>query len=135
MVLGKVKGFSNHDAGYDLESEEKKIIAEVKNKHNTMNASNTKKVISDLEIVLRTKPGYTGYLIYIIPSKPERYRKKIGDKNVNLFNVDGASFYTLATGYQNALEELYSALANKLCSHSPGVAQYIQNLYRQGFGN
>lgn len=37
-VPGHAPGFTNHDAGYDLECAGKKVIAEVKNKHNTMNA-------------------------------------------------------------------------------------------------
>ncbi len=40
-VLGGVHGFKNHDAGYDIENKQRKIIAEIKNKYNTMNAPKT----------------------------------------------------------------------------------------------
>ena len=43
-VLGRVVGWENHDAGYDLENASSRLLAEVKNKHNTMNASNSCKL-------------------------------------------------------------------------------------------
>ena len=45
-VLSSVDGWQNHDSGYDLENPEKKILAEIKNKHNTMNSPNKKKLLA-----------------------------------------------------------------------------------------
>ena len=54
-VLGSVEGWLNHDTGYDLENPSRKLIAEIKNKHNTMNQQNREKVISDLDTALKQK--------------------------------------------------------------------------------
>lgn len=61
-ILGSVEGFINHNTGYDLECVDRKIIAEVKNKHNTMNEQNRDKVVGDLETALSQKQGdWTAY--------------------------------------------------------------------------
>lgn len=46
-ILGSVAGWVNHDAGYDLENLTQTIVAEVKNKHNTMNSSKPLYVSAD----------------------------------------------------------------------------------------
>lgn len=108
-VLGSVAGFKNHDAGYDLECAERKILAEVKNKHNTMNATNREKVKQDLDTAVRQKSGgWTAYLVIIIPKKPNRYKTKLTSREV--YEVDGATFYELATGHPAALRGLYDAV-------------------------
>ena len=108
-VLGSVAGFKNHDAGYDLECEERKILAEVKNKHNTMNATNREKVKQDLDTAVRQKSGgWVAYLVIVIPKKPDRYKTKLTHREV--YEVDGATFYELATGYPTALRDLYYAV-------------------------
>lgn len=109
-VLGSVGGFHNHDSDYDLENMDRKIIAEVKNKHNTMNATSRKKVISDLETAVRQKSGkWTAYLVIIVPKTPSRYSTNIvhGQK---VSEIDGASFYEMVTGHKTALRDLYAVL-------------------------
>lgn len=127
-VLGKVSGFVNHDAGYDIESFRRKILAEIKNKHNTMNASNRTAVVNNLKTMLSAKPGYDAYLVIIVPSKPERYHITLGR---NLHEVDGASFYEMATGSKSALQDLHRVLANELCASIPKILTYILNEYHK----
>lgn len=112
-VLGAVDGWVNHDAGYDLECADKQIIAEVKNKHNTMNASNRLKVIEDLTTAIRQKrENWKAYLVQIIPKHPERFKKRLGARSV--YEVDGASFYHLVTGDPNAIHDLFDYLCKSL---------------------
>lgn len=47
-ILGSVDDWKDHDAGYDLVNLRRNILAEVKNKHNTMNASNRQKWFTTL---------------------------------------------------------------------------------------
>ncbi|MYB33612.1 MAG: Eco47II family restriction endonuclease [Gammaproteobacteria bacterium] len=109
-ILACVDGFVDHDTGYALENEQEKIIAEVKNKHNTMNATNMRKVVSDLETALRQKRGkWRGYLVIIVPKKPHRYTKSLSSSK-NVIEIDGASFYELATGHKTALRDLYDVV-------------------------
>lgn len=109
-ILGSVRGWENHDAGYDLESSSEKMLAEVKNKHNTMNASNKATVISDLDTAIRQKgAGWTGYLVVIVPKRPVRYERHLKTSRP-VYEIDGASFYSKVTGYEKALHQLFDVL-------------------------
>lgn len=120
-VLGSVEGWENHDSGYDLECRERQIIAEVKNKHNTMNAPNRREVVDDLRTALRQKKGsWLAYLALVVPKKPVRYSKLL-DKN--LIETDGASFYGLVTGQQNAIHQLLDYML-ATTSPSEDIARY-----------
>jgi len=131
-ILGKIKGFKNHDAGYDVECDKTKILAEIKNKHNTMNSNNRKAVIHNLQTILSSKPNYTGYLVIIIPKSPKRYKKDLGQR---LYEVDGASFYSIATGSETALKDLHETLVWRLCSHSSIMVQYFSKEYSKSLPN
>ena len=117
-ILSRVSGWENHDAGYDLMNNERKIIAEVKNKHNTMNASNREQVINELSTALKQKGyGWIAYLVIIIPKKPNRYETGIqttGGRDIR--EIDGASFYTMITGQETALRDLFNAVLSALNS-------------------
>ena len=112
-ILGHIPGWENHDAGYDLENTRRQLLAEVKNKHNTMNASNREKVIGDLDTAVRQKGrGWTGYLVIVVPRRPTRYETQVSAREV--YEIDGASFYEKATDHPNALHELFDVLCNEL---------------------
>lgn len=122
-VLGSVEGWGNHDAGYDLESFRHCIVAEVKNKWNTMNSTNRREVVSELNTAVRQKGrGWNGFLVLIVPRRPKRYREPIGKRD-EVFETDGASFYELATGEPNALHDLFEELCRAL-SPSRDIAEY-----------
>ncbi len=124
-VLGSVEGWDNHDAGYDLECVSENIIAEVKNKHNTMNAANRQKVEEDLKTALRQKKGnWEAYLVHIVPKTPVRYRKQL-DKN--FYEIDGASFYCIATGSSNALHDLFDCLCERIAP-SGEIVSYCKEI-------
>ena len=120
-VLGSVGGFHNHDSGYDLENLDRKIMAEIKNKHNTMNATNRTKVISDLDTAIRQKSGpWTAYLVIMIPRTPLRYSQNIVPGR-EIYEIDGASFYEIVTGHKTALRDLYTALQQLIFTPSNPV--------------
>ena len=129
-VLGSVVGFENHDAGYDIENPERKILAEIKNKHNTMNKSARTEVESGLTQAVRTRPGYTGYLVIIIPRKPERYCNKLSK---NVYEIDGTSFYSLATDSDSAIHDLYAVVEDLMSNHiSSSVSEYCRSKLSDG---
>ena len=124
-VLGSIDGWVNHDAGYDLECDSRKIIAEVKNKWNTMNATTRRKVEDDLETAIRQKSGnWTAYLVQIIPRKPERYKDFI---RKGVFEIDGASFYEIATGEPDAIHNLFNYLCSKIAP-SEAIAEHCREI-------
>lgn len=133
QVLGSVDGWTNHDASYDLENEDQKILAEIKNKHNTMNSKNREVVESKLNSALQTKgQGWTAYLVVIIPKKPMRYREQLIMRRP-VYEIDGATFYELATGEPNALYDLFTATMDILNSNGrsipSSVLAYCQEVY------
>lgn len=125
-ILGSVVGWENKGVGevIDLVNSEHKLIAEVKNKHNTVKGSDLVGLYDTLSEAVTKKmsvyKGYTSYYVTIIPSKSERFNKpftpsdnKMGQKrevNENIRIIDGASFYELATGDSHALRNLFNIL-------------------------
>lgn len=118
-IIGSIDGWHDTGAGgsFDVENKEKKIIAEIKNKHNTMNASSSADVYQKLASHLRfSHKDHTAYLVDIVPKTPKPYDKEWSpNQGITLLRedirrIDGRSFYALATGRENALNELYNAL-------------------------
>jgi hypothetical protein len=108
----------------DIVSTEKKIIAEIKNKYNTISGGKLADLYTSLDNLVMPKSSvykdYTAYYVAIIPKNPERFDKVFTPSNKDKGNrcpanelireTDGASFYSLITGKPNALEELFQHL-------------------------
>ncbi len=125
-ILGSVKEWDNLNKGreVDLESKSHKIIAEIKNKYNTVSGGKLSDFYYSLNNLVSPKSsiykGYTAYFVAIIPKKPVRYNKtfKPSDKskgekcpaNELIRETDGASFYELVTKESKALEQLFDVL-------------------------
>ncbi|PPD11481.1 Eco47II family restriction endonuclease [Methylophilus sp.] len=129
-VLGHVDGWQDLGTGKsaDLLCEDKKVLAEVKNKFNTVKGSDQVKVYDHLDslvmpIASRYK-DYTAYYVEIIP-KPKGGKSQVYNvpftpsdnetkqprpTNELIRKIDGKSFYELVTGEAHALESLYSEL-------------------------
>ncbi|MEI9786326.1 Eco47II family restriction endonuclease [Moellerella wisconsensis] len=138
-ILGYVDGWEDLGTGgiVDLINREKKIIAESKNKFNTVTGGNLAAMYKSLDDQISPKhsqfKGFTAYFVNIIPKKPIRYNepfipsdKGTGTKcpvNPLIRSIDGASFYHIVTGRSNALKELHEAL--------PKV---IEAVYHQFYG-
>lgn len=129
-ILSSVEGFENHDTGYDIINNDRKILAEIKNKHNTMNASNRQKVEEDLDTAIKQKGrDWSGYLVMVIPRDRERFKTQIKKRKV--YCIDGASFYELATGCPTALNDLYEAVGRILLERFPGISQELWEKCRE----
>lgn len=138
-VLGYVDGWENLGTGdiVDLINREKKIIAELKNKFNTVTGGSLSSVYRSLDDQVSPKhsqfKGFTAYFVNIIPKKPIRYdvpftpsNKDTGVKcpeNPLIRIIDGASFYHIVTERVDALKELHKAL--------PKV---IEHVYQEYYG-
>ncbi|MFA6151044.1 MAG: Eco47II family restriction endonuclease [Chitinophagaceae bacterium] len=136
-ILGSIDGWQNLKTGavVDLCCTKEKIIAEVKNKFNTISFGNLAELYEGLEAAVMPKMStykdYTAYYVAIIPSSKERYNKpftpsnrKVGNRcasNDLIREIDGASFYALATGDNKALENLYDVLPKVIKKVTNGV--------------
>lgn len=125
-ILGYCINWENLSVGnvVDLVSIEHKIIAEVKNKYNTLSGGRLADQYATFDNLISPKlsvyKGYTAFLVTIIPQKRSRFNrtftpsnKEKGERcptNENIREIDGASFYSLVTGDPCALENLYRIL-------------------------
>lgn len=126
-VLGSMPGW--RDAGYagsfDVESASKRILAEVKNKYNTMNSTTAKGVCDSLAKHLDNgKSGFTAYLVQIIPKTSTPYDEEFAPHRSappreDIRRIDGKSFYALATGDSDALRKVYEAMPEMLAKILP----------------
>lgn len=125
-ILGSVKGWKDLKTGkvVDLVNHDLQIIAEVKNKHNTVKGSDKVGIYEELESLIMPKTsiykGFKAYYVEIIPSTANGYEKpftpsdkKTGtkcDPNPNIIQIDGLRFYKIVTGIDDALEQVFNAL-------------------------
>jgi len=153
-ILGSIKGWENLGTGavVDLVSHEKQIIAEVKNKYNTISGGKLSELYTTLENQVMPKSSryksYTAYYVTIIPKKAERNDnpfvpsdKEKGAKcpeNELIRQIDGSSFYSLVTGEENALKTLYDCLPEVVQSvldyqYSASDKQELSNYFQRAF--
>lgn len=154
-ILGYSKDWKNKETGHviDLVSEKNKIIAEIKNKHNTISGGKLAELYKTLHDQVMPKSSiykkYTAYYVVILPKKPQRYNiefvpsnKEIGakcERNPLIREIDGASFYALVTGHENALYELFKILPQVIsdCSkgkHTVNEIDRLQSFFDLAFG-
>lgn len=123
-IIGNMDNWEHlSKGGYDVENRTAKIIAELKNKYNTMNSSSSEAVYTKMvDFLDTTKKGYTAYVVTVIPKTPNRFNRnynpsvrgtRFPSRN-DLKVVDGATFYEIATGDADALLKLYKALPSAI---------------------
>lgn len=138
-ILGYSEGWKNLKVGnvIDLECVDQRIIAEIKNKHNTISGGKQSDLYYSLDKLVSPKSsiykGYTAFYVAIIPKNGKRYNKPFtpsdkekGEKcpsNELIREIDGASFYSLATGSDTALEDLFDVLPDVISECTDG--QYV----------
>jgi hypothetical protein len=124
-VLGCVEGWKIPDENFiDLVNDDKRIVVELKNKHNTVKKSDLKSVYGELQEAVMHKTsryrGFTAYYATIIPADHETFNrpftpsdnatKTLKHENPLIREIDGYSFYGIATGVETALAELFEVL-------------------------
>ncbi|CAK8162794.1 hypothetical protein CAXC1_220066 [Candidatus Xenohaliotis californiensis] len=89
---------------------------EIKNKYNTIKGNHKVAIYDDIDLILKDKYiGYTGYYVAIIDKKrinlsftpPDNKTKTRRKENQYIRQVGGKTFYTIATGNENAIEMIY----------------------------
>lgn len=124
-VLGALPDWTNLETGNvtDLVNEREKICAEVKNKFNTVKASDEAGIYDKMLGLVGTSGvyrGYTAYYVSVVPKRPKPNNEPFTPSdnasgvrkpaNAKLRRIDGYSFYALATGKPHALRELFEAI-------------------------
>jgi hypothetical protein len=122
-MLGSMSGWEDLPVGHviDVRNVKRKIIAEIKNKHNTTKGSDKKSIYDNLNSQLEADcKGFTGYYVEVIPKGRTPYNKPFTPSdnvtkerrpvNEKIRVIDGKSFYALVSGHQEALKMLYTVL-------------------------
>ena len=123
-VLGLAEGWENLGASggvVDLvvrrTPDSKPIHVEVKNRYNTIKASDEKDVWDRLDMLARTNNSVS-YLVQIVPKERKRYDRpwSVSGRPVreNVRCCDGATAYARAFNRENALEELFEVFPDIL---------------------
>ncbi|MCF7845470.1 MAG: Eco47II family restriction endonuclease [Candidatus Pacebacteria bacterium] len=127
-ILGAIPGWKDLGVGggLDVVNEEKKIIAELKNKFNTTKGNHKVKIYDAIKSKLKMPEyaDYVGYFVEVIPQGKKKYdkpftppdnkTKKRRPVRSKIRVIDGVSFYEMATGRKNALQELFEVLPQVL---------------------
>ncbi len=133
IVLGNCYGWKDlgQGGGLDVCSDKRKILAEIKNKHNTMNSGSAVEVYNKITAMLSLPvyKDYIGFCVKIIPKSkrgiPVREYAPSDSKtktkcpsNPRILETDGKQFYALVTGEENAIEMLFDVLPKVIESSS-----------------
>ena len=151
-IIGGIDGWENMGKGHlvDVRNMEKKIVAEVKSKHNTVTGQHLPRIYDELKHALDQAQykGFTGYFIHMVPKKKEHTKyftpsdnrkKKNRPQNNNIIEISGWLFYDIATGQKDSLYTLYSALPRVLkehCSCDPksfGSQQIVKGIFNRTY--
>jgi hypothetical protein len=143
-VLGSIRGWKNLEKGNvaDVLNEDKKIIAEVKNKFNTTKGNHKIAIYDDLEELITNKyKGYVGYYVAILTKKrfdraftPSDNKKHIRrSENEKIREIDGATFYDMATGEKDAAKKLYHALPAILADITKANKNLFEEFFEKAF--
>jgi hypothetical protein len=153
-ILCKVPGWEIPPDIMDLVCHERRIIAEVKNKHNTLTGTNLINLYNVMNNAVSPKHSkfnnYTAYYVTVIPKRPVRFDKTFfpsdrqtgtrTQENELIRHMDGAGFYHLATGHQDALKDLFTVLPKIIADISgTGISttdfKILMDYFQSAYGN
>lgn len=123
-VIDCFEDWQNLETGrvIDIVNTKLKVIAEIKNKHNTTKGNHKKDIYDDLASELeKNYAGNTTYYVEILPKNRGRYNHpftppdntKNGERRPlrkDLKIIDGSSFYDFVSGEINFIRKLYEIL-------------------------
>lgn len=123
-VIDCFEDWQNLETGrvIDIVNTKLKVIAEIKNKHNTTKGNHKKDIYDDLASELgKNYIGYTAYYVEVLPKNRARYNHpftppdntKKGEKRLSREDIriiDGSSFYDFVSGESNFVRRLYETL-------------------------
>ncbi|MCF8365183.1 MAG: Eco47II family restriction endonuclease [Bacteroidales bacterium] len=116
QILGGVLGYEvGKSSGFDIKAKDNTLFADIKNKHNTMNSSSAEALFQKLARFADNYKKANCYWVQILAkgSFNEHWKGDINGKEYGhsrVFKISGDQFYSLLTGRENALYELYKAL-------------------------
>jgi len=130
-ILGSFDGWriihKNEGLKLDVCKQDKTILAEIKNKHNTMNSSSTKETFNKMKEIA-SRPDYkksTIYLVQIIPKTNKPPQKwMLGEESHERIQIaSGSWFYDRVSGENGTLANLLQAVYEIILSKKSTIEQ------------
>jgi hypothetical protein len=116
QILGGVDGFEcGNLSGYDIKAADNSLFADIKNKHNTMNSSAAESLFQKLKRYADDNKNAKCYWVQILAKNSfcELWSGDINGKEYShsrVYKISGDRFYSLITGQEDALYQLYKVL-------------------------
>lgn len=116
QILGGIKGFEiGNLSGFDVKAIDNTLFADIKNKHNTMNSSSSEALFQKLARYADTYKNAKCYWVQILAkgSFNESWKGDLNGKEYShsrVFKISGDQFYSLLSGQNDALLQLYKIL-------------------------
>ncbi len=116
QILGGIKGYQvGNLSGFDIKAEDDALFADIKNKHNTMNSSAAEALFQKLARYANDYKKAKCYWVQILAkgSFCELWNGDINSKEYShsrVYKISGDQFYTLLSGQDDAMFQLYKAL-------------------------
>lgn len=116
QILGGIKGFEiGNLSGYDIKAKDDSLFADIKNKHNTMNSSSAESLFQKLSKYADENKKAKCYWVQVLAKNSfcELWKGEINGKEYShsrVYKISGDQFYSLISGKENALFQLYKNL-------------------------
>jgi len=116
QILGGIKGYEiGNLSGFDIRATDDSLFADIKNKHNTMNSSSSEALFQKLAGYADTYKKAKCYWVQILAKNSflELWSGEINGKEYShsrVYKISGDRFYSLLSGQEDALFQLYTAL-------------------------
>ena len=116
QILGGISGYEiGNLSGFDIKATDETLFADIKNKHNTMNSSSAESLFQKLANYADNYKQAKCYWVQILAKNSfcEKWFGEINGKEYShsrVYKISGDQFYSLLSGNENALFELYQIL-------------------------
>ena len=119
-IFKYIPGWQIPKDGVDVMNDEMTIFAEIKNKHNTMNANSAETVFNKLKGIVVGNPNATAYLVEVIAKTSQDIPWTVSGFNLTTAKANRVRrisidrFYKVVTGDENAFSKLCSVLGKAI---------------------
>jgi hypothetical protein len=136
------------EAGADLINNKKKIVAEIKNKHNSINEGSKTAAFDKIknELEKKNRNGYKGYFVTVIPKNPKNYEKiftttknknssafRVADKRI--ISINAELFYEKITDKKDMLKSIYQRIPEIFLSIDKKKYNNIADIEKEKYFN
>jgi hypothetical protein len=131
QILGGIKGFEYGSlSGYDIKAADSTLFADIKNKHNTMNSSAAEALFQKLARYADDNKNAKCYWVQILAkgSFCELWNGEINGKEYShsrVYKISGDRFYSLLSGQEDALYQLYKILPKAIHDYLNSIGQLV----------